>query len=320
MPYRLALAAALLAAAAPAADPLVLVQTIPLKGVAGKLDHLAVDPAGKRLFVANKPHNSLDVVDLAAGRLDRQIAGQGKVSGICYSPELKMVYVGNGAGTCNAFACDEGYKPVFSTPLAGADNVQYHAGTMTVYVGAEKTLAALDARTGAVKARLELPGGVKGFRIDEPAGKLFVVLGKPDALAVVDAAAHKLLAKYPLTKAAGGSPIAYDAAGGRVYIGCPKSAAVVVLDAKTGEELTSVAIPGGIDDLHFDAERSRLYAACGDGFLAVLGRAGDQYMVTAKLPQPKDSRTGTWGGGRFYLGVPLADGRPPEVRVYEAGR
>src|SRR5438105_3990414 len=64
-----ALAAALTTyapAPARAADPapLVLVQTIPLKGAIGKLDHLAVDARGGRLFVANKVNNTLDVVDL----------------------------------------------------------------------------------------------------------------------------------------------------------------------------------------------------------------------------------------------------------------
>lgn len=46
-----------------AGDFLVKTKTIPLKGVAGKLDHLAVDNQGQRLFVANKPNNTLDIVD-----------------------------------------------------------------------------------------------------------------------------------------------------------------------------------------------------------------------------------------------------------------
>src|SRR5262245_21210513 len=104
-----------LAAHAVASDALVLKQTIPLKGVPGKLDHLAVDEKGERLFVANKPNNTLDIVDLKTGKLVRQIPDQGKVSGVAYAADLDIIYVGNGAGTCNAFEGKE-YTQLFSTP------------------------------------------------------------------------------------------------------------------------------------------------------------------------------------------------------------
>ena len=44
------------------------VQTIPLPGVHGRIDHLAVDPADGRLFVAALENNTLEVVDLKSGR------------------------------------------------------------------------------------------------------------------------------------------------------------------------------------------------------------------------------------------------------------
>ena len=122
-----ALAAALTAYAtepAHAADPapLVLVQTIPLKGVVGNLDHLAVDARGGRLFVANKANNTLDVVDLKTGTLVKQIPDQTKVSGVVYARDLDMIFVGNGGGVCNAIDGKE-YKTVFSTKAEKADNV-----------------------------------------------------------------------------------------------------------------------------------------------------------------------------------------------------
>src|SRR4051794_10976679 len=95
-----------------AADPppLERVQTIALKGPVGGLDHLAVDAKRGRLFVANTVNNSLDVVDLKAGKLLEQIPGQGRIRGIAYSPEVDRVFVGNGTGgVCNTFEGD-GYK------------------------------------------------------------------------------------------------------------------------------------------------------------------------------------------------------------------
>jgi DNA-binding beta-propeller fold protein YncE len=316
--FAIAAAALFVVARAGAADPLELTQTIKLEGKAGNLDHLAVDAKGQRLFVANKPNDSLDVIDLKTGKLVKQIADQGKASGVAYSEDLDRVFVGNGAGTCNAFDCKE-YKPAFSAKLPKADNVNYHAGKKLVYVAHGDTISALDAETGEVKATVALPGDAHGFWIDEKAGKLFVSLTKPSQVGVVDLAKHEVTDKFPLTLAAANSPLALDAAGGRVFVGCRKEPMVVVLDAKTGKELAGVAIPGDIDDLLFDAKSGRLYAICGGGALAVIERKGDKYEVVAKVETPKSARTATISpaGDRLYLGVPVQGGTgSPEVRVY----
>ncbi len=297
--------------------PLKLVMTIPLKGIDGKLDHLAVHSKGERLFVANKPNNTLDVVDLKTGKLVQQIKDQGKISGIAYSAELDMVYAGNGAGTCNGFSCSD-FKLVFSTKAPKADNVHFNKETKAVYVGCGKTMLMLDAKTGEMKTTIELPGSVHGFKIDAKAGKIFTILTSPSLIGVVDMAKNEVTEKYPLMLSDAGSPVAYDNKGGLLFVGCPKKA-VVVFDAKTGKELEMVEIPAGIDDIHFDKTLNRVYASCGDGFLCVIEKKGEKYAVTAKIETPKSSRTCAFSGGKVYLGVPKQAGQDgPEIRVYEA--
>jgi hypothetical protein len=78
--------------------PLERVQTIELKGPVGGMDHLAVDAKRGRLFVANTVNDSLDVVDLKARKLVRQVSGQGRIRGIAYSPEADRIFVGIGTG------------------------------------------------------------------------------------------------------------------------------------------------------------------------------------------------------------------------------
>src|SRR6266542_3192527 len=80
----------------PDATPLQRVQTIALAGPAGRLDHLVLDPVHHRLFVANMPNSSLDVVDLEQGKLIRQVPGQHGIQGIAYAPHLDRIFVGNG--------------------------------------------------------------------------------------------------------------------------------------------------------------------------------------------------------------------------------
>ena len=52
-----------------------LVQTIPLPGVKGRLDHMGVDLEKKRLFVAAVTNNSLEVVDLTDGKVTKTLGG-----------------------------------------------------------------------------------------------------------------------------------------------------------------------------------------------------------------------------------------------------
>src|SRR5262249_778487 len=125
-----------------------LVQTIPLSGPAGRLDHLALDKEHGRLFVANMANSSLDIVDLKAGKLIKQIPDQHKIQGIAYAPNLDRIFVGNGEdGVCNVFD-GKSYDLVKGIRLDDADNVRFEPSKNRVYVAhAEKSLAVIDAKS-----------------------------------------------------------------------------------------------------------------------------------------------------------------------------
>src|ERR1700693_2997094 len=56
-------------------NPLLLVQTIPMPNVKGRIDHMDVDVKGKRLFVAGLENGSLEAVDLGTGKWSKSIPG-----------------------------------------------------------------------------------------------------------------------------------------------------------------------------------------------------------------------------------------------------
>src|SRR5438128_898621 len=64
-----------------------LVQTIPLPHVEGRIDHLAVDLQGQRLFVAALGNNTLEVLDLKAGTRLHSITGLHEPQGVVFIPE-----------------------------------------------------------------------------------------------------------------------------------------------------------------------------------------------------------------------------------------
>src|SRR5215467_14131321 len=79
----------------PEVPPLQLEDKIPFGDVRGRIDHMAVDLARHRLFVAALGNDSLAVVDLASKRLDRLIGGLPEPQGVGYDPTTDTLYVAN---------------------------------------------------------------------------------------------------------------------------------------------------------------------------------------------------------------------------------
>ena len=133
---------------------------IPLGDVHGRIDHLAVDIARHRIFMAELGNDSLGVVDLAAGAIARRIRGLREPQGVAYVPGADILLVANaGDGTV------ERYRGADLTPLgpvslgADADNLRPepaggglvwvgHGGAGHGAAGPEGGLTALDAASG----------------------------------------------------------------------------------------------------------------------------------------------------------------------------
>jgi DNA-binding beta-propeller fold protein YncE len=299
-----------------------LVQAIPLQGKAGRLDHLALDRKGNRLFVANLSNSSLDIVDLKAGKLLKQVSGQRKIQGVSYAPDLDRLFVGSGEdGVCNVFDGKD-YSLLKSFKLSDADNVRYDPKSARAYVThAENSLTVIDAKTLKIVATVTLPGPPEAFQLNPEESRIFLNVTSPSQVVVIDTKKYEVAASYSLKRAKANYPLALDAHNQRVFVGCREPSVVLVLDAKTGQEVTRIDIPGDIDDLFHDSKRKRLYATCGEGFLAVIEqRDADRYALVEKIATAKLARTGLFDPdtGRFYVVVPAHGAKGPEVRVYQA--
>src|SRR5438270_7284756 len=115
-----------LCASAQAPVTLTLTKTIPLPGVKGRFDHFAIDVKGHRLFVAALGNNTLEVVDIMAGKRLKSIAGLHKPQGVLYLVEANQIGIANGDdGTFKLFdgASYELLKALDSLP--DADNVRF---------------------------------------------------------------------------------------------------------------------------------------------------------------------------------------------------
>src|SRR4051812_15923925 len=168
--------------------PLERVQTITLKGPIGGLDHLAFDAKRGRLFVANTINGSLDVVDLKAGRLLKQVPGQGRIRGVAYSPEADRVFVGNGVGgVCNTFDGDS-YELLRSVSLGvDADNVRYSPRTHRIYVvHADTELSVIDAGDDMVRSPIALPKSLGAFQLEASRPRIYINVKAEGVVVAID--------------------------------------------------------------------------------------------------------------------------------------
>lgn len=319
------LLAAANAALADGPPPLERVQTIALKGPVGGLDHLALDASRGRLLVANTSNNTLDVVDLKAGTLLRQVPGQGHIRGIAFSPDTDRVFVGNGTGGVFNVLGGKGYDLLKSIPLGDdADNVRYNPRTGRAYVvHADTELSVIDGKDYSTRKPIPLPKSLGGFQLESSRPRMYVSAKDAGEVIVLDTDKDEVIDRFPVAPAGNPSALAIDERNHRLFVGCRRDPSLVVLDSDTGKVLARVPIAGDVDDVSFDPKRGRIYASCGDGEIAVIRQAdADRYELLGTVPTVKGARTSILDAekGLLYVVVPRRPERPeqktPEVWVY----
>lgn len=303
------------------------VQTIALKGPVGGLDHLALDPGQGRLLVANTSNNTLDVVDLKAGKLLKQVPGQGHIRGIAYSPETERVFVGNGTGGVFNVLGGKSYDLLKSFPLGeDADNVRYNPRTGRAYVvHADKELSVFDGKDYTARGSIALPKSLGGFQLESARPRMYVTAKDAGKIVVIDTDKDEVIGGFPVAPAGNPSALAIDERNHRLFVGCRRDPSLVVMDSDTGKVLARVPIPGDVDDASFDIKRGRIYASCGEGGIAVIRQVdADRYESLGTVPTVKGARTSVLDAenGLLYVAVPRRPERPdqenPEVWVYRA--
>jgi DNA-binding beta-propeller fold protein YncE len=314
-------------------EPLRLVQTILLPNVKGRMDHLGVDIKGKRLFAAALENNTLEVIDLKAGKRVFSIPGQSKPQGVFYSPDFNTLFVNNGDdGTCKIYAGDT-FKLIDSMPLGtDADHVGYDPATKYLYAayGDAKSgaLAIIDTRTtkriGDIKVDAR-PGGIK---IEKSGPRIFLRFTGTGNLGVVDRVKRELIATWPVTEAKSSNSLALDETHHRLFDGTNNPPLLLVFDTESGKKIAQLEGVAGIDDAWYDAARQRIYTSGGresatskpPGFVYVYQQSdADHYDLIAKVPTRPNSQTSIWVPelNRYYVSASASDKEDAAILVFE---
>ena len=300
-----------------AAPPLVLERTIPLGAVSGRIDHLAIDPARRQLFVAQLGDGSVAAVDLADGRLLSRIAGLDEPQGVGYLPAQDEFVVATGGDGMLRFYRAADLKPVGALKLGeDADDVRVDAQTGRVLVGYGEALAVVDPAARTLIRKIALPAHPEGFQAK---GDLaFVNLPRAGALAEVDLAQGRELARWPNPGPHFNFPLAFDADAGLIAAVYRLPARLVLFRAVTGRAAQNLDTCGDADDAFFDSVRRRLYVICGSGAVDVFERRPAGYARTGRIATRDGARTGLFAASldRLYVAARARGSEPAAILVY----
>ena len=307
-----------------AAQPatLKLIQTIPLPGVTGRFDHFAIDVKGHRSFVAALGNNTLEVIDLAAGKRLKTITGLHKPTGVLYLAEPNQIAVANGDdGTFKLFD-GVSYDLVKDLGLLDdADNMRFDPKTRMIYIGyAAGALGIIDAATMKQTGSIKLPAHPESFQLEARGPRIFANVPDAQQIAVIDRQKLSVTATWPMKEFQANFPMALDEVNRRLFIGCRQPARLVVFDTTTAQPVTDIAISGDIDDLFYDAARKRLYLSCGEGFWDVVAqRDADHYERIERIATVSGARTCFYSPAldRLWLAVPQRGKQSAEIRTYQ---
>ena len=308
--------------------PLALVQTIALDGVSGRLDHLAVDVQGGRLFVAAVANGTVEVIDLAAAKRTATIKGLKEPQGVCYIPEFNRLVVSCGGDGTVRFYDGRTLQPAQVIGLGdNADDLHYDPGARRVWVGyASGGLAALDPETAAVVANVKLKGHPESFQVEKNGKRIFVNVPTAREVAVIDREKAAVVAEWPVKAAVANFPMALDETHGRLFIGCRTFPRLLVYNTESGEMAAEMPCPGDADNIFYHAAARQIYVSgglgkLGQGRLDVFAQGdANHYTRLAEIDTALGARTSLFVPdlGRLYVAAPRLLLSTAEIRVFAA--
>jgi YVTN family beta-propeller protein len=296
--------------------------TIPLEGVQGRIDHMAVDAKNGRLYVAALGNNTVEVIDLKAGKRVAQIKGLKKPQGVAVLADTNRVVVASGEdGKCRVY--DENQRLLGTVDgLDDADNVRYDAEAKLVYVGyGDGALAVIDPQKFEKIADIKLDGHPESFRLEAKGNRIFVNVPSAKQVAVIDRDQRAVVAKWDVKDAESNFPMALDETNHRLFLGCRKPAKVLVLDTESGKVVAGVACCGDTDDVFYDAAHKRLYVSGGEGCVSVIEQDDrNAYKNAGMVTTAAGARTSLFDpvGRTLYVAVPLRGNQKCEIQVFSA--
>jgi DNA-binding beta-propeller fold protein YncE len=303
--------------------PLTLEGKLDLPDVQGRIDHLSIDLKTNRLFMAALGNDTVEVIDVHAGRRVHTIRGLAEPQGLLFVPSTNRLFVANGKdGTVRLFDGTT-LAPLQTIALGDdADNVRFDARSGRVWVGyGDGALAALDP-DGKKVADIPVGRHPESFQLEQNGTRIFVNVPDARKIAVVDRGKGTVVANWKTGDASDNFPMTLDERDKRLFVVCRQPARVLALNTDDGAIVASMTTVGDADDVFYDAAARRIYVSGGDGAIVAYRQDDpDHYTDVGRFETVKGARTSFFSPDlrRLFLAVRRQGAAAAGVWTYAVG-
>ncbi|GAC1418241.1 MAG: hypothetical protein NVS9B7_05840 [Flavisolibacter sp.] len=264
-----------------------------MPGVIGRIDHMDVNLKSGIVYVAALGNNSLEIVDLAKGKVLHSIKGLDEPQGVAYIPQKQEIIVANGGnGDCYFYNAHTFEKTGTLHLGSDADDIHYDSASQLIYVGyGNGGISVIDALKHQPIGNIKLPAHPENFQLDQKLEELFVNVPDAQMIAVIDLAHSRLLTQWSTGSLRANFPMAIDPVNHYVFVGYRHPAKLVVLDGKMGGQSSSSDMAGDVDDLFFEGKNAMIYASGGSGYISIYKWQEKNLKQVANIATKAGART-----------------------------
>ncbi|MEO5915249.1 MAG: hypothetical protein ABIS50_13525 [Luteolibacter sp.] len=310
--FKKSLAAALLVASVPSlyADEALLVADAPLKvpDSTGGFDFLKTDATRNRLLANHTGNNSLDVFDLADGKLLKHIP-TGKAQDVAVDEEAGTYLVGVSKEQKVVVIDAEKLEAIREIKLDGpADAIVFNPKKHELYVGHDdgKDLWVVSPRENKVSATIAIAEAPEVVIYDAASDRVFQNIKSDATVLAIDPETHQIKETWSTAPATGPHGLAYNPLTNHLFC-AGANGKLAVVDAKTGKNAGSVDIAKGVDQIAFDADQQRVYSACGSGKICIAQDSPSGLTSLGEVDCPHGAKTITYDAKARAVWVAYAD-------------
>ena len=290
------------------------IKKIPVAGQ-GSWDYLAVDEAGRRLYVSHG--TQVEVLDVDSGAIVGKIENTPGVHGIAIAPELGRGFVSNGQSSTVTIFDLKALKTIAEVPVGKKpDAIIYDPATSRVFAfnGDSNSATAIQAADGKVAGTVDLGGGPE-FAVADGSGYVYDNVEDASLVLKINSRSLNVEQRWPTAPCSSPSSMAMDRANRRLFIGC-RSKVMAVMNADTGQVITTLPIGDHVDATAFDPESRLVFNSNGEGTITVIHQdSPDKYSVVQNVKTLPKAKTMALDPKTHQLFLSTAEAGQFEVMV-----
>lgn len=271
-------------------DTMELIKSIPLGNIDGRFFSMDINLKDQVVFISAPKNNSIEIIDLANGKLLHSLKGINEPKLICYIPQSEEIFVTTGRLKCYFYSTRSFEKIATFRLMAVANAIKYDSSEKKIYIGyGENNMAIINAGTHKQTGFTLLPGPVEDIQLDKSIGRLYANMPEAYKTAIVDLKSFRAMQGWPsdylLAK-----QMAIDTIQHRVFICYKKPPTLLIVNGKTGRKVSLNIKIGSIENLYYNSESKDIYVS-GNGGVSIFHENDDGFRQIAIIKTPAGTRT-----------------------------